>query len=96
MAEAYVGPTIPTPTGTIPPTQTRHPWRATTRTMLAAAVALLPILPTLADQLGVATIPWVAAILTAAGTATRILAMPAVDAWLSEHLRGLLSAQPSE
>lgn len=81
---------------TAPSTQSRHPWRATTRTVLAALVALLPILPTLADELGVAAIPWVGGMLGVAAAVTRVLAMPVVESWLRDHLRGLLSAEPGD
>jgi hypothetical protein len=80
--------------GTVAPTQTRHPWRATARTVFAASVGLLPLLPTIVDQLGLATVPWVVSLLAVTGAITRVLAIPAVDAWLSEHARGLLAAQP--
>jgi hypothetical protein len=75
-------------------TQTRHPWRATVRTVLAAVVGLLPLLPSIAGELGVSAIPWVISLLAVTGAVTRVLAMPQVEAWLHQHLRGLLSAQP--
>jgi hypothetical protein len=78
----------------MPATQTSHPWRATVRTVLAAAVGLLPVPPEIANQLGVSAIPWVVSLLAVTGGITRLLATPQVEAWLHEHFRGLLSAQP--
>jgi hypothetical protein len=80
--------------GMVPATQTRHPWRATVRTVAAAVVGLLPLLPSIADQLGLATVPAVVTVLAVTGAVTRVLAMPAVEEWLHDHFRGLLSAQP--
>jgi hypothetical protein len=74
------------------PTQTAHPWRATARTVFAAVVALLPIVPFVVAQLGVATVPWVAGGLVAVGAVTRVLAMPAVNAWITEYLPWLAPA----
>lgn len=81
--------TQPTP----PPTQTQHPWRATARTIAAATVAALPILPVVVDQLGATGLPWVAGVVAAAGALTRVLAIPAVDDWLRDYAPWL-SAQP--
>lgn len=75
------------------PTQTRHPWRATARTVFAATVALLPFLPAVADALGVSAVPVVAGALAAVGGITRVLAMPGVDGWLRRFLPWL-AAEP--
>jgi hypothetical protein len=77
------------------PTQVQHPWRATLRTVLAGLIGLLPLLPTLVDTLGVATLPWVAGTLTAVGAVTRLLAIPAVQAYIAEYLPWL-SATPRQ
>lgn len=77
----------------VPPTQTRHPWRATVRTVFAAIIGILPLLPFIADELGVATVPWVAGALAVIGGVTRVLAMPAVNAWLTQYLP-FLGASP--
>lgn len=75
------------------PTQTRHPWRATVRTIVAVALPMLPLLPEIADVLGVATVPAVASVLAAAAAVTRVLAMPRVEALLRRYLPGL-AAEP--
>lgn len=75
-------------------TQSKHPRRAMIRTAVAAVVALLPILPTLVEKLGVATIPWVAGIVAGAAAITRVLAMSEMEEWLHEYAPWL-SAQPA-
>jgi hypothetical protein len=73
-------------------TQTRHPWRATARTVLAAGLALLPLLPTIAATAHVDTVPVVATVLVVAGAITRMLAHPAVDGWLRRFAPWLASS----
>lgn len=82
IAAAGAGPAVPT--------QTRHPWRATVRTVLAA----LPLAPVIVAELGVGSVPWVVTGLGVIGAVTRVLAIPAVDQWLTDHLGGLLAAGP--
>lgn len=74
------------------PTQTKHPWRATVRTVVAGIVAAIPLLPFLVDYLGIGAVPWVAATLVVLGTVTRVLAVPAVNAWLTEYVPFLAAA----
>lgn len=76
----------------LPPTQVRHPWRATARTVAAVAVALLPALPSIASAAGVSTVPIVIGILGVAATVTRVLAMPAVEAVLRQYAPWLAAA----
>lgn len=75
-------------------TQSKHPHRATVRTVLAAVVALLPLLPAIVDEFHLGAIPAVAAALVIVGTITRVLAMPDVEAWLHEYVPWL-AAQPA-
>lgn len=70
----------------VTPTQTAHPWRATVRTVVAAIVGALFLLPIVVSQLGVDGVPWVAAVVAIAGTVTRVLAIPAVNAFITEYL----------
>lgn len=77
------------------PTQCRHPARAVTRSSAAALVGVLPIMwPLINREVGPvwATVATVAAV---AGNAlfTRLLAIPAVEAWLVEAIPAL-SADP--
>ncbi len=77
-------------------TQTRHPWRATARTTMAALVGLLAIMPAIEDTVHLSTTwPWFAGVVGIAATVTRILAIPVVEAWIRENrLTGWLSAAP--
>ena len=73
------------------PTQCKHPHRTVTRSSLAAAVGVVPILwPLVHRELGPV---WatVAVVLAVAGNAvvTRLLAVPAVEAWLRDMLPAL-------
>lgn len=70
----------------LPATQTKHPWRATARTVFAVVVAVLTLLPVVAATGGIATVPAVAQVLTVAAAVTRVLALPAVDVFLKQFL----------
>lgn len=84
--------TTTTPTAT----QTAHPWRATLRTILAALVGLAAAWALIIEALGLDTgIPWVATSLAVAGGVTRVLALPAVTAWLERFLPWLAPAPPA-
>jgi hypothetical protein len=61
---------------------------------MAAAVALLPILPALGTQLGLDRYAWYAGALAVAAGVTRVLAMPAVERWLGRFVPWL-AAQPA-
>lgn len=77
------------------PTQVRHPARATIRTVFAAVLGLLPILPTVAHELGIAAVPWVAAVLAVTASITRLMATPAVERWLSDNIPWLTADSPT-
>lgn len=79
-------------------TQQAHPWRATARTIVAALFGLVLILPEIIEAVGVSTaVPVVAALLTASGVVTRLLAVPSVNAWLSRYrVLEWLAAAPAE
>ena len=77
------------------PTQTRHPWRATVRTVFAATVALLSLLPVIAATAGVDTVPAIAQVLVVAGAVTRVLALPGVERFLELYVPWL-AASPIE
>jgi hypothetical protein len=62
--------------------------RRTARTVLQTALALAVLLPALVDASGVpATLPRVAGALAVAGAATRVMALPGVQALLPHWLR---------
>ncbi len=74
------------PVQPVQPTQTVHPWRATARTVFAAIVGALLLVPIVVAELGVAGVPWVATAVAIVGTVTRVLAIPAVNAWITEYV----------
>ncbi len=77
------------------PTQVQYPWRAAIRTSLAYVVAAGIVLPIaygiIADQLseylpadGLANLAWLVGLVVAvSGVITRIMAIPAVNDWLT-------------
>jgi hypothetical protein len=80
------------PNGT---TQTRHPWRATARTVFASGVALLTLLPVIAATAGVDTVPAIAQLLVVTGAVTRVLALPDVERFMELYVPWL-AASPME
>ncbi|MFI6759352.1 hypothetical protein ACIBF5_09450 [Micromonospora sp. NPDC050417] len=76
-------------------TQTRHPWRATARTIAAGVIGAVSLVPTIAMTAGVDAVPAVAQVVLVAGAITRVLALPAVDAWLRRFVPWL-GAAPAE
>lgn len=75
-------------------TQTRHPWRATARTVFAFVVALAAIWALIIEAAGVdSTNAVVAATLAVAGAITRIMAIPQVEEFL-KHFMPWLAAEP--
>ncbi|QIS18524.1 hypothetical protein [Nocardia terpenica] len=76
-------------------TQSAHPWRATARTVLAAVTGLLAMLPLIVDASGIPeSTPGLAGALAIAAGITRVLALPAVNAWLQTYLPWL-AAEPA-
>lgn len=75
------------------PTQTRHPWKATARTVFAAIVSIAAVWGLVVEAAGVdpsGTV--VAATIAVAGAITRIMAIPQVDALLTRVGLGAESA----
>lgn len=77
-------------------TQVKYPWRAVARTTIAATVGILPLLPVVAHELGIETIPWVATTLAVTAAVTRILANASVVAWLDKYFPALSPAPPEK
>lgn len=75
------------------PTQTRYPWRATARTVFAALVGGISLLPLVAVTAGVDAVPAVAQVVAVSAAVTRVLALPGVDAWLRRFVPWL-AAEP--
>lgn len=76
-------------------TQTRHPWRATARTIFAVVVALATLLPYVVTESGIGTVPGVSQVLAVAAAITRVLALPQVEAFLQQFVP-FLAAAPKE
>lgn len=71
------------------PTQSRHPWRATLRTIFQAGVALASLAPTVAavgglDKLD--TAPAVGQVLAVCAIVTRVMAVPGINDFLRKFL----------
>jgi hypothetical protein len=77
---------VSTPPVAPTPTQVRHPWRATVRTAIAAITSAALLVPLVAHELGGESVPWVAAIIGVAAAITRVMAIPAVNEWLTRWL----------
>ena len=74
-------------------TQTAYPWRATLRTVFQALVGLAVAWPVIVEAIGLDTTwAWVSGSLAVAAAVTRVMALPAVDAWLSRFLPWLAAA----
>jgi hypothetical protein len=76
------------------PTQTQHPGRATLRTAVAGILGLLTLLPYILVGAHLDGTVLGGQALVVATTVTRILAIPAVNAWLTEYLPALAAAPP--
>lgn len=68
------------------PTQTRHPWRATVRTVVAGALGLCSLLPYVVAEAHVPTEGAVGQALLVTGAITRVMAIPAVNDWITQYL----------
>ena len=68
------------------PTQTRHPWRATIRTAVAAAIGLLSLAPLILAGAHLEGTVLGGQALAVSAAVTRVLAIPAVNAWVTEYL----------
>jgi hypothetical protein len=79
----------------VTPTQVRRPWRATTRTVFQALVALAIMAPVLVQATGLdpTSLPWLAGVLAVCAAITRVMALPQVEAFLRRFLP-FLSAAP--
>jgi hypothetical protein len=62
------------------------------RTALAVIIGVAPVVPVIVDAAGVQGYGWAVAVVAVAAGITRIIAVPAVNAWLT---RAGLGAAPS-
>ena len=76
------------------PTQVRRPWRATARSVFQALVAFAAMWAIIVETIGLdPSWQWVAASLAVTGGITRLMALPAVEAFL-ERFVPFLAADP--
>lgn len=76
------------------PSQIRRPWRATFRTVIVAALGVMPLLPEISRAAGISTWPAVAATLTVVAAAQRVLTLPSVDRWLDTWFPSIAADPP--
>lgn len=75
-------------------TQVRHPWRATIRTWFAAIIAFAAMYPAIIAAAGLPDTAWVAVSVAVAGAITRIMALPAVNDFITRFLPWLAPDKP--
>lgn len=68
------------------PTQTQHPARAMIRTVFAGVVSLITLLPYILGAAHVDATVWGGQALAVSAAVTRVLAIPAVNSWLTEYV----------
>jgi hypothetical protein len=95
LRRATESPEVTVITSPVPPTQVRHPWRATARTVFAGLVGLATLLPEIATAAHMNTVPAVGQVLAVSAVITRIMAVPGVNRWLGRILPWL-AASPSQ
>lgn len=78
------------------PTQVRFPKRTTIRSVFQALIGLAAALPLVIGALGLPTTGGVVAIVLAVSAGiTRVMAIPAVNRWLEDHLPWLAAKPPA-
>lgn len=66
--------------------QTRHPWRATARTTIAALWGLIPVLPYIATSARIETVPAIASVLAVTAAVTRVASDPRIEAYIETYI----------
>ncbi len=79
----------------VTPTQVARPWRATFRTVFQGVLALAAVLPLVLTTAGAPPVGVAAIVVAAAGAITRVMALPAVEQFLQDHV-SWLAAKPKE
>lgn len=91
---------VPTDPREIPrprPTQVKSPWRATLRTVFQALVGFAAMWALIVQAIGLnEDWQWVAASLAVTGAITRVMALPAVEAYLQRFLPFLAATPRAE
>lgn len=77
------------------PTQVQYPSRTVIRTVLQVLLGLSVLIPEIISELGLNTgLPLIAGVLVICGGIARVMAMPAVNAFLSQWLPWLAPVPP--
>lgn len=76
----------------VAPTQVRRPWRSTARTVFQATVSLAAMWGLIVVTLDLPDWAWVGTSVAVAGGITRVMSVPAVEAWLRCFLPFLAAA----
>lgn len=76
------------------PTQSKHPWRAVTRTVFQVVIALASLLPVIAVAGDISTKAGVAQVLAVCVLITRVMAMPEVNDFLRRFAPWLAADKP--
>lgn len=76
----------------VAPTQVRRPWRSTARTVFQATVSLAAMWGLVVVTLGLPDWAWVGTSVAVAGGITRVMSLPAAEAWLRRFLPFLAAA----
>ncbi|QNQ90876.1 hypothetical protein GP475_09665 [Corynebacterium poyangense] len=67
-------------------TQERHPRRAMARSLIAAIVGFIPLIPEIVRAYGLDSIPWIATAAALCATTARIMVMPPVVKWCETYV----------
>jgi hypothetical protein len=76
----------------VAPTQVRRPWRSTARTIFQATISLAAMWGLIVAALDLPDWAWVGTSIAVAGGITRVMAIPAVEAWLRRFFPFLAAA----
>lgn len=78
-------------------TQEQYPWHAVVRTVFQAVIGFAAMWALIVEALGVdETLPWVAASLAVTGGITRVMAIPAVNEWLTKYVPWLAATPTAD
>lgn len=76
-------------------TQIQHPWRATIRTLFAGIIAFAAMYPAIITAAGLPETAWVSASIALSAGITRVMALPAVNAFIAQFLPWLAPEKPA-
>lgn len=74
------------------PTQSLKPWKTVFRTLVVVGLAMIPIFQSVAADLGIDSVPWIAGTLALMVALQRVLSIPAVEIFLQHYAPWLAAA----